>query len=75
MGNAVKTDRDHIQYVELGDLSTGCIAIPDTCGPEGGAVSLWFKLPSACNIHMGLLTSATVDSSGFIFGCSYNGLG
>ena len=66
VGNAVKTNESLRQYVDLGDLSSACVTKPETCGPEGGAISLWFKL-DAC-VGGGIITSRS-SSTGFHLAC------
>ena len=73
VGNAVKTDKGLYQYVDLGDLSAACITIPDTCGPEGGSISLWFKL-EPCDGNMGLISSVATFGTGFSLSCNSGGL-
>ena len=65
----MKTNRDHDQYVDLGDLSAACITRPETCGPEGAAISFWFKLNS-CGGTGGLISSTSSDTTGFTVACN-----
>ena len=58
-GNAVRTDKDRNQYV---DLSIACITVPDTCGPEGATISLWFKIDTC--IFGGLISSRSSSTYG-----------
>ena len=44
VNKALKTDRSRSQWIDLGDLHEACITRPDTCGPEGAAVSFWLNL-------------------------------
>ena len=73
VGNAIKTDKGLYQYVDLGDLSAACITIPDTRGPEGGSMSLWFKV-EPCDGNMGLISSQATFCTGFSLSCNSNGL-
>ena len=70
MGNGVKTNRDQKQYIDLDDLSIACFTRPETCAPEGAAISFWFNL-DACGSYDGMVSSATADSSGFLVACQY----
>ena len=76
VGNSVKTTDSFSQYVDLGDLSAACITIPETCGPEGAAISFWFKLGS-CGVNTGLISSATnggTYETGFSVSCRFSEL-
>ena len=68
MKNGVKTKRDQKQYIDLDDLSIACFTRPETCGPEGAAISLWFNL-DACGSYGGIVSSATTNTSGFLIAC------
>ena len=59
------------QWLDLGVLSEACITVPDTCGPEGAAVSVWVKIHS-CEDGDGILSSlksASSRTTGFMFYC------
>ncbi len=51
----VETNSFYDEYVELGDLSAGCLSLPDSCGSEGGSLSVWIYL-NYCGTA-GVLTS------------------
>ena len=70
VGHAVKTNKDDNQPIDLGYLVSACITLPETCGPEGAAISFWFKMSSPC--YGGIITSASFYGSGFILECGYN---
>ena len=44
VNKAFRLDRTKKQWVELGDLTTACFTVPESCGPEGAAVSFWINL-------------------------------
>ena len=71
-GQAIHLEIVTSDWVDLGNLSTACITRPETCGPEGAAVSLWFKL-TYCNTESCLITSRRSLSTGFGICCSYGG--
>ena len=65
------TDSSLNQWVDLGVLSEACITVPDSCGLEGAAISLWVKIHS-CRDGDGILSSIKYSNSrktGFMFFC------
>ena len=32
------------QWLDLGNQSQACVTIPETCGTQGGTLSVWFKV-------------------------------
>ena len=70
MNKAVVTDPRLYQWIDLGILSEPCITLPDTCGPEGAAVSVWVKIHS-CPSGYGLMSSLRYSGkTGFLFFCN-----
>ena len=56
---ALRLDRTKNQWVDLGVLSMACITVPDTCRPEGAAVSFWIKTID-CPGYGGLISSTAI---------------
>ena len=56
INKALVTDRSLNQWVDLGVLYEACITVPDTCGPEGAAISVWVKI-HVCGNSDGFLSS------------------
>ena len=54
-------DKDSKQWLDLGDLSAGCISNPDTC-TSGGSVSYWINVVD-CDSSGGFLSS---NANGFV---------
>ena len=48
-----------------------CITQPETCGPEGAAFAVWFKV-EACVFPHGLISSKHVGKSGFLMYCDHH---
>ena len=70
MNTVVRTDRTMQQYLELGNQSQVCITIPDSCGTQGGTVSVWVK-PLDCDADGGgIVTSQSQYQSSFIIACN-----
>ena len=57
------------QYLELGDQSQACITIPESCGAQGGAISVWVKL-IGCQNGGGIISSQDPSQSAVIIACS-----
>ena len=57
-------NRTNKQWVDLGDLSVACITRPETCGPEGAAISVWLRL-DALSANSGIISSKGSSTSGF----------
>ena len=57
----MKTSKSLSQYVDVGNLSSACVTTSETCGPEVGAISLWFKL-DACETG-GMISSRLVRAT------------
>ena len=63
-------NRENKEWVDLVDLWVACITNPETCGPEGAAISVWLKIKS-CPVHSGIISSLGYDTGGFsIYGHS-----
>ena len=60
VNNALIVDRTKNQWVDLGIHTEACMTRPETCGAEGGAISLWIRVIDCPNI--GGLVSSLVDS-------------
>ena len=76
VGSAISTDRSQNQWIDLGIQTEACMALPDTCGAAGGAISMWLKVdPHPANYRTGILTSVqtfdfNTDSTGFVMLCN-----
>ena len=64
--------RDNEEWVDLGDLSVACITQPETCGPEGAAISVWLNLQD-CPGNSGIISSLRYGTSGFAVYCLGSG--
>ena len=42
--NALRTDSTRRQWVDLGIHTDVCMTRPETCGTDGGAISMWLKI-------------------------------
>ena len=69
VNQAVETDSSLKQWVDLEVLSTACITLPDTCGPEGAAVAVWVKMYECETFSDGFLSSYDPRTTGFMFFC------
>ena len=57
-----------MQWINLGDQSAACITVPDTCGPEGAAVSFWVKVIH-CKDGDGIISAIQDGQAGFAVYC------
>ena len=58
INSAVKSDRNHRQWIDLGVHTEACMALPGTCGTAGGAISLWVKvIDCPSNESCGIITT------------------
>ena len=70
----VKLDATKRQWIDLGPHPEACLAQPDTCLLDGGAVSFWVKVPAGVS-HPGLMSSKKTERArGFQIGYNYVGL-
>ena len=65
----VRTDHTLQQYLELGNQSQACITIPESCGTQGGTISVWVK-PLGCPDGGGIISSQDTSQSAVIIACS-----
>ena len=49
------------------------ITHPESCGPAGGAVSLWFRL-NRCSIAGAIVTTVYNSSAGYHINCDRSGI-
>ena len=67
--NAVRTDLSNDQSVSLGEASSyACLALSESCGSAGGALSLWIKIED-CNVDGGIISSCHNYQQGFVMRC------
>ena len=70
----VKLDAAQRQWIYLGPHPEACLAQPDTCGGEGGAVSFWVRVEAPGQL-LGLMSSKKTERArGFQIGYNYVGL-
>ena len=43
INTVVRTDHTMQQWLDLGNQSQACITVPETCGTQGGTISVWIK--------------------------------
>ena len=68
MNTVVRTDHTVQQYLELGNQSQACITIPETCGSQGGTISVWIK-PLGCQDGGGIISSQPQSQSAVVIAC------
>ena len=66
MNTVVTTDRSLQQWLDLGNQSQACITIPESCGAQGGSISVWFKLGDS-NTEGAIISSMTQPQTSFSF--------
>ena len=67
VNSALTLDHTKKQYVYLGFHTEICMTRPETCGPAGGAISVWINLiESTCG---GIISSLVQGSSGSVIDC------
>ena len=44
VNNALTLDQTRKQWVDLGIHTEACMTRPETCGAEGGAISVWVNV-------------------------------
>ena len=72
--NAVRTDHSQYQSVDLGDLSVhACLTIPGSCGPAGGALSVWIRIED-CSGEGGIISSYQYLHEGLLVRCFKNSM-
>ena len=59
----------HVHSNDLGVLSEACITVPDNCGLESAAVSVWVKIYECTTYTDGFLSSIYTRKTGFMFSC------
>ena len=66
----VRVNHTQYQWVDLGDLSQACIAIPETCDTQGGTLSVWVRVYD-CHAHSAVIGSAStkVEQTNFMIMC------
>ena len=70
----MKLDAAQRQWIDLGPHPEACLAQPDTCGGDGGAVSFWVRVQTG-GILPGLMSSKKTERArGFQIGYNYVGL-
>ena len=69
MNTVLRTDHTKQQYLELGNQSQACITIPESCGTQGGTISVWAK-HLGCQNGGGIISSQDPSQSAFVIGCS-----
>ena len=50
-----------------------CMTHPESCGPAGGAVSLWFRL-NRFGVAGAIVTTVYNSSAGYHINCDYRGI-
>ena len=68
----VKTDMASSQYLELGDLCHACITVPESCGTQGGTISVWFKMVDCSSNGGAIITIFSQPQTSFLVGCFPN---
>ena len=63
------------RWIDLGIHTEACMSQPYTCGENGGAVSLWYRVIT-CPSLGGIISSFSgLASSGFSIYCGHSTLG
>ena len=60
------------QWMELGNQSQACITIPESCGAQGGTISVWVKIvecPTGDGGSAAIITSFLPVQTGFTLQC------
>ena len=55
--SAVNLDRNHQQWINLGNHPEVCLTNPETCGPAGGALSMWLSVDCTEEFESGIIAS------------------
>ncbi len=76
VNNSVMTNGGRA-WVDLGLVTDACITIPETCGPDGGALALWVYIYDChwSSSNEGLISSEKYLHTGFLIYCVDNHMG
>ena len=64
VNSAVSTNRDELQWINLGIQMEVCMTHPESCGAAGGAIHLWFRV-NKCPLAGAIVTTVSNTSAGY----------
>ena len=65
LGSAWTVNSTNREWIDLGSHREACMTIPETCGSEGGAVSLWMNTSECVSDGYGSFITTKTYGAGF----------